>query len=414
MGGARECGWAVTAHISRARRVGADGACRKIMKALPYIVAVLLAAGCGDSISEPAPPAGAIRFRDITAGYYHTCALDTDGKAWCWGGNSVGSIGDGTRTNRVVPTRVLGNLTFTAIDAGAAHTCALTTNGAAYCWGQNDEGQLGDTTFTVRSEPVAVRGGQRFAALSAGHAHSCALTAAGHAYCWGDNTTGQLGTGSTQNGKLPFPVRVAFDAAFTHVFAGYYQTCALRASRAYCWGLNDYGQNGDDSRTQRAAPAEVVAPALSFTALGLGDRTVCGSSNSTLACWGALVGEQVKSGAPAFVTTPTVVPNAPGFTELYLGNGAGTNSSAENYACGVTSEGRAYCWGGAVRTLRARSAAIVELTSPVRFQKLAPGAQHICGLSRGGYAYCGGGNFSGQLGSGSTADATILQPVIGP
>ncbi len=32
------------------------------------------------------------------------------------------------------------------IDVGATHTCVSTGSGAAYCWGFNTDGQLGDGT----------------------------------------------------------------------------------------------------------------------------------------------------------------------------------------------------------------------------------------------------------------------------
>nr|WP_291907757.1 hypothetical protein [Candidatus Microthrix sp.] len=44
----------------------------------------------------------------MTAGYVHSCALNDDGTAACWGDNSWGELGDGTTTSRLSPTQVLG------------------------------------------------------------------------------------------------------------------------------------------------------------------------------------------------------------------------------------------------------------------------------------------------------------------
>jgi len=40
------------------------------------------------------------------------------------------------------------------------------------------------------------------------------------------------------------------------------------------------------------------------------------------------------------------------------------------------------------------------------FDLLALGGSHTCGLVAGGVAYCWGSNFGGQLGEGSTTDAS--------
>ena len=42
----------------------------------------------------------------IAAGDYHAMALKTDGTLWAWGYNYYGQLGDGTTTNRKVPTEI--------------------------------------------------------------------------------------------------------------------------------------------------------------------------------------------------------------------------------------------------------------------------------------------------------------------
>jgi alpha-tubulin suppressor-like RCC1 family protein len=38
----------------------------------------------------------------------HSCGIATDGVTHCWGYNSNGQIGDGTRSDRRAPVRVVG------------------------------------------------------------------------------------------------------------------------------------------------------------------------------------------------------------------------------------------------------------------------------------------------------------------
>ena len=95
----------------------------------------------------------------LAAGLYHTCALTTAGGVVCWGSNSYGQLGDGTATQRLSPTPVSGlSAGVAAIAADRYHTCAMKTDGGVVCWGSNQFGQLGDGTRTDRLVPTAVQG----------------------------------------------------------------------------------------------------------------------------------------------------------------------------------------------------------------------------------------------------------------
>lgn len=142
---------------------------------------------------------GGHQFASISAGEINTCGISTGGAAYCWGDNSEGQIGNGvisgTNVPVAVPTPVAGGHTFTSVRTGGAHACAMTAAGRAWCWGRNLQGQLGDGTTVTSGSPVAVARGLTFAQLEVRRGHSCGRTAGGSVYCWGQNFYGQLGIG---------------------------------------------------------------------------------------------------------------------------------------------------------------------------------------------------------------------------
>jgi alpha-tubulin suppressor-like RCC1 family protein len=93
----------------------------------------------------------------IATGGDHTCARTSTSAVDCWGRNNSGQVGDGTTTERHTPVAVTGIARdVAAITAGGFHTCALSSSGAITCWGNNPFGQLGDGTKTSRRKPVRV------------------------------------------------------------------------------------------------------------------------------------------------------------------------------------------------------------------------------------------------------------------
>ena len=168
------------------------------------------------------------------------------------------------------------------------HTCALLLGGAVSCWGNNASGQLGDNSTTGRKLPASVMGlPNRVASLSAGRSLTCAVLESGDAKCWGANGEGQLGDNSIINRTSPVTVQgLASDVS--KIFAGIRRTCVLLVGgRVKCWGLNNVGQLGDDSYTNRMTPVDVSTLGSGVYSLSLGKFHTCALlSNGGVKCWG--------------------------------------------------------------------------------------------------------------------------------
>jgi alpha-tubulin suppressor-like RCC1 family protein len=366
----------------------------------------------------------ALSFSQVDAGGAHTCAVTDDHQVYCWGLNSYGQLGDGTRTGAAIcenygvavcstrPVAVLGGLRFRSLSTGLLHTCGVTIDDRAYCWGLNSDGQLGDGTTIWRSRPVPVGGNVAFRQVSAGQTHTCGKATSDQVYCWGDNGWGKLGDGTTTPRLLPVPVAGA--RKFRQVSAGYNHSCGVTTTgEAFCWGSNHFAQIGDSSTAvERRRPAR-VAGGHQFRQLDAGGLHTCAVTTGNRAyCWGYGADGEIGDGKPyrGGRYYPRPVRGGLYFHRVTAG---------EEHSCGETTTNRAYCWG---RNAEGRLAdgTTTDRLSPVPvagglyFKQVSAGAQHTCGKTPASAAYCWGANDDGQLGDGTTTGRLIPVPVVGP
>lgn len=302
----------------------------------------------GNSAWVPAVAAMGREFSDVSVGHVHSCGIES-GAAWCWGDPSMGKFGDGGMAQHGrFPVAVSGGLTWATIGSGASSSCALTTAGKVYCWGSQLGGALGDgviaqTNGDYRTSPNEVNGGHTFAGLSVGKNHACALTAAGAAYCWGLNNYGEVGDGTRTTQASP--VAVGGGIAFAKIVAGNNITCGLTASGAgYCWGLSRYVGDASintslGSNTYTLAP-RVIPGGHTFADISIGEDHACAVTTSGAAyCWGDnFYGElgNGTSGTSSFSQGLSAVSGGHSFTQIEAG---------QDFSCGVTTTNELYCWG---------------------------------------------------------------------
>ena len=149
-------------------------------------------------------PAG--RFRAISAGHSHTCAIRDDGTIECWGRNAYG-----------LTDAPAGSFTAVSANTGGSITCAIRTSGEIACWGV--------ATYGLTDVPAG-----SYTVISISRHHICGLRTNGAITCWGANHDGESD---------------APEGSFTAVSAGAgsLHTCAIRDTGAItCWGHNNDGQ----------------------------------------------------------------------------------------------------------------------------------------------------------------------------
>jgi len=126
-----------------------------------------------NSFGQSTAPEGA--FSAVAAGGSHSCAIrDPEGSLVCWGADNLGQLQAPSTPGE----------TFVALSAGFYHTCAITSEGFVKCWGAQE--------FDQPPAAAAVApAGKRFVAVAAADDHSCGVEVSGEALCWGSSSGGK-------------------------------------------------------------------------------------------------------------------------------------------------------------------------------------------------------------------------------
>lgn len=179
----------------------------------------------------------------VSAGSNHSLALDEYGNVWAWGRNNWGQLGDNSNVTRYTPVRTDNSLMsykIVAISAGQYHSMALDETGDVWTWGSNNSGQLGDNTNTERYVPVKSDKSlmsDKIVTISAGDIHSLALDKNGDVWAWGRNYSGQLGDGSNTNRNTPVKTdKSDMSNKIASISAGGYHSLAIQQSDN-CWWI---------------------------------------------------------------------------------------------------------------------------------------------------------------------------------
>jgi alpha-tubulin suppressor-like RCC1 family protein len=275
---------------------------------------------------------------DISAGFYHSCAVvgngspGTEGAVWCWGYNGSGRLGNGTTTQSTYAVQVTGITSATQVAAGRDHTCARLSDGSAKCWGNGANWRLGNGDTADQTTPVSVLAAAGtpmtgVAGVTTGNGYGCAWTSAGVGYCWGLNNYSQLGDGTSTNRQYAVSP-TGFTSGVTKIEAGdddygtHGHTCGIKSALAYCWGRNADAQLGDGTTTARSAPVLVQYADTNddgiftdtfdgVTDISTGGAHSCAIANptSTVYCWGYNGANAVTHTTTANQTRPVKLRN---------------------------------------------------------------------------------------------------------
>jgi alpha-tubulin suppressor-like RCC1 family protein len=267
--------------------------------------------------------------------------------------------------------------------------------------------------------------------ITAGGSHTCALRADRTVVCFGDNQGGQLGDGTTTDRATPVLVRTASGGVLRRVRsidAGGSTTCAVtEASEAWCWGLNDDGNQGNGTFVDIVTDAAPVlaasgSPLRDVVGVTVGDEHTCvWLEDSSARCMGANGDGELSRGVTsgevaiplAFLRAGTTLR---GIVEMDAGDG---------FTCARLESGAVVCVGGnrdgqlGVGDLTPRleptpmfDAATSSTVSTARAVDTFDG--HVCVVLADRTSRCAGRNEAGQLGNLTSVDASSLGLPLAP
>ena len=227
-------------------------------------------------VPEPEPEIAADAPIDVATFHQTHCLLRHAGDIACWGKNTYGQLGDGTRDDRASLLPVQGVDDAEQLAIGRDYACALRRGGRVACWGNNEDGQLGNGAgpkpgvWSLSAVELAL---SDVVQISGGEYHACAVDGGRRVHCWGNSANGQAGSSDARAFGEPRGVALK---KVKQIASGANHVCALLSSRkVMCWGRHTEGQLGANVSGSRPSPVDVE---------GVGDVAMIASGHKQQLC----------------------------------------------------------------------------------------------------------------------------------
>jgi alpha-tubulin suppressor-like RCC1 family protein len=178
-----------------------------------------------------------------------------------------------------------------------------------------------------------------------------------------------------------------------------------------CWGYNAEGQLGIGTTKNSTVPVTVTGLPDGIQALSAGEGPVCVvTAAGGVKCWGKNEQGQLGDGTTKSSGTPVDVTG--------LSSGVTAVSAGVDHACALSDDGTVRCWGantvGQLGDGSTKNASVpVEVKDLGKAVAVTAGFGATCAVTTDGAAKCWGSNTYGQLGDGTGEDSPVPVAVEG-
>jgi alpha-tubulin suppressor-like RCC1 family protein len=281
------------------------------------------------------------------------------------------------------------------IAPGGIHSLAIKTDGTLWAWGNNENGQLGNETTINSSTPIQIGTASNWKDISAGYKFTLAIKTDGSIWAWGNNVSGQIGIGSNENAILS-PAQIGNATDWKMITAGLASSYAIKNDNTlWVWGDNNFGQLGDNTKTNRNIPVQIGTASDWKQVKGGGNHAIAIKTDGTLWAWGNNTYGQLGIGIFSLGTlSPAQTGTATNWKSL---------SAGSFFNLALKEDGTLWGWGnnndGQIGDGTFVSKAIPTQAGTSNDWKLIhTGSDHSIAIKTDGTFWAWGNNAAGQLG----------------
>jgi alpha-tubulin suppressor-like RCC1 family protein len=339
-----------------------------------------------------------------------------NGGLWGWGANSDAQLGDNTSASKSSPVQTIaGGTNWRQVAAGVSHTAAIKTDGTLWSWGFNNNGQLGDNTRTSKGSPVqTIAGGTNWRQVAAGVYHTAAIKTDGTLWSWGVNNNGQLGDNTTTDKSSPVQT-IAGGTNWRQVAACNYYTAAIKTDGTlWLWGYNNNGQLGDNTTTAKSSPVQTITGGNNWRQVSGGaSHTAAIKTDGTLWSWGFNGNGRLGDNTTTDKSSPV---------QTIAG---GTNwrqvAAGVSHTAAIKTDGTLWSWGNNLfygnlgdNTTASKSSPVQTIAGGTNWRQVSGGSSYTAAIKTDGTLWAWGSNGFGNLGDNTTTNkSSPVQTIAG-